>query len=74
MLEHANENTAFQAYLTQYKLQSLDVAIHAQVRYVTVWNILRNKPITAEHAALVRAGLQRQTGVAYTGPIVTHPL
>jgi hypothetical protein len=62
-------NTAFQAYLRQHHLEALDAAIKSGVRYLVVWNILHNHPVTSAQAAQVRAGLQRVTGIAYEGPI-----
>jgi hypothetical protein len=66
-------NTVFQAYLTHHHLTPLEVSITSQVRYSTVWNILHNKPIKPAHAALVRRGLQRMTGIPYTAPIERLP-
>jgi hypothetical protein len=65
-------NTAFQAYLQQHHLEALDVAIKSGVRYLVVWNILHNHPITPDQAAQVRAGLQRMVGIAYEGPIAVR--
>lgn len=64
----------FQTYLGMHHLNPLDVALTSGVRYTTVWNIAHNIPIRPAHAALVRAGLQRLTGVAYTVPIALLPL
>ncbi len=66
-------NTVFQAYLTHYHLSPLDVSIVSQARYSTVWNILHNKPVKPAHTDLVRAGLQRMTGIPYTAPIEHLP-
>jgi hypothetical protein len=62
-------NTVFYTYLTHHHITPLDVSIVSQVRYSTVWNILHNKPVKPAHAGLVRAGLQRMTGIPYTAPI-----
>ena len=56
----------FQAYLQQHQLNPLDVALASGVRYATVWNIAHHRPVRPAHAALVRAELQRLTGVPYT--------
>ncbi len=66
-------NLSFRMYLSAHHLSSLDVARMAGVRYFRVWNIEQNIPICSKHVALVRAGLRKMTGVAYTGPIVVHP-
>jgi len=73
MQENTHGNIPFQAYLAHYELQPVDVAVQSGVRYVTVWNILKKKPVTAAHAAQVRRGLQKLTGVPYLGPIETLP-
>ena len=62
----------FHAYLKQYNLDSLRVALTAGVRYLTVWNIQHGNPIRKRDALLVRHGLCKLTGVAYTAPIVMH--
>ena len=68
-LQTPNGNAAFQAYLQQHHLEVLDVAVRTGVRYLVVWNILHNHPVTSAHATQVRAGLQRMTGIPYEGPI-----
>ena len=60
---------AFQSYLTHHQLSLLDVALASSVRYLTVWRIAHALPVEGRHAALVRAGLQRLTGVPYTAGI-----
>ena len=69
--EHTHGNPDFQAFLTEHELQPLDVALHSGVRYITVWNILKNNPVSAQHAAQVRAGLYKMAGVHYWGTINT---
>ena len=64
----------FQAYLSLHHLHPLDVALASGVRYATAWNIAHSIAIRPAHAALVRAGLQRLTGIAYTAPIALLPL
>ena len=66
-------NLAFRSYLSAHHLNSLDAARLTGVLYITTWNIEQNKPVSAGNAAVVRAGLRRTTGVAYTGPIMVHP-
>jgi hypothetical protein len=64
-----SSGAAFQSYLRAYQLSPLDVALASQVRYLTVWNIAHEVPVRNRHAALVRVGLYRLTGVPYTAPI-----
>jgi hypothetical protein len=64
-----SSGAAFQSYLQAYQLSLLDVALASQVRYLTVWNIVHQVPVRVRHAAQVRVGLHRLTGVAYTAPI-----
>jgi hypothetical protein len=61
---------AFEQYLQQYNLEALTVSIAAQVRYLTVWNALKGKPITAEQAAKIREGIFKLTGIRYRGEFV----
>lgn len=65
----ASSASDFLTYVKTYRLELLDVALAAGVRYLTVWNLTRGRPVTVAHAALVRAGLFKLTGVAYTAPI-----
>lgn len=62
----------FCAYLKQYCVDPLRVALVSQVRYLTVWNIQHGNPIRKTDALLVRHGLHKLTGFAYTALIVTH--
>lgn len=60
-------------YLQVHQIEPLQLAIAAGVRYLTVWNALQGRPITAEHAAKIRAALHSLTGIAYAGTIFTIP-
>ena len=63
----------FQLYVATHHLDLLDIVLAARVRYLTVWNIAHAIPVRASHAALVRAGLYRLTGIAYVAPISVLP-
>ncbi|HLQ28363.1 MAG TPA: hypothetical protein VK140_03895 [Ktedonobacteraceae bacterium] len=69
-VDAARSAAAFRAYLQQYELHPLDVAITSKVRYLSVWNLMKGKPINADHAARVRFGLYTMTSVLYTAPIL----
>jgi hypothetical protein len=69
----AESSAAFRTYMQHFDLSTLDVALAAQVRLLTVWNIAQGLPIREEHAQAVRAGLLRLTSVPYTGPIPIIP-
>ena len=60
----------FEKYLQQHNLEALTVSVIAQVRYLTVWNALKGKPITPNHAARIKEGVLRLTGVPYAGSFV----
>jgi hypothetical protein len=45
------------------------VALACGVRYLTIWKLHHGKPIHRDQSVLVRQGLERLTGVAYTAPI-----
>jgi hypothetical protein len=64
---------AFRAYLQHFGLSILDVALAAQLRLSTVWNIEHGIPIREEHAQAVRSGLYRLTGREYSAPIPAIP-
>jgi hypothetical protein len=66
-------STTFRAYLERYGLSLLDVALAAQVRLLSTWNIQQGIPVRRVHAASIRAGLYELTGVPYTAPIATIP-
>jgi hypothetical protein len=63
---------AFRAFLEKYGLSMLDVALAAEVRLLTVWNIGRSHPVSSRHAEQVRAALYRLTGTRYRGGIVVR--
>ncbi len=60
---------AFRAFLVKYGLLLRDVALEADVRLLTVWNITRDLPISRRQAEKVRAALCRLTGAHYRGRI-----
>ena len=62
-------NVHFRAFVEQYRLTLLDVALAAGVRLMTVWNIQQGRPVRAPSAQAVRAALLQLTGRPYTGPI-----
>lgn len=71
--QRAEASTAFRAYMQRFELSLLDVALAARVRLLVVWRLTQGLPIHAEHAQALRAGLQRLTGVPYTGRIPLMP-
>lgn len=60
----------FEQYLQQHNLEALRVSVVAKVRYMTVYNALKNNPITPEHAQQIRAAVLGLTGVPFTGPFM----
>ena len=40
----------FEEYLQQQNLEALSVSVKAGVRYMTVYNAMKGKPITPQHA------------------------
>jgi len=58
-------------YLSNHKIEARRLSIEAGVRYVTVWNAIKEKPIFYEQAQKIRVALYRLTGLAYTSPIPT---
>jgi hypothetical protein len=64
---------AFEQYLQAHQIEALMVSVAAGVRYLTVWKVLKGKPITVNQAHKIRAGMYSMTGVPYHGPLVTLP-
>ena len=60
----------FEQYLQEHHLEAITVSVIAQVRYLTVWTALKGNPITPAHAAQIREGVFKLTGVPYTGLFV----
>lgn len=64
----------FEAYLKHQHIEPLVLSLHAQVRYLTVWNATKGNPIAPESAQRIRQTVFRMTQVAYRGPFVlTRP-
>ena len=66
----AKPMNTFEQYLQQHHLEAIRVSVIAQVRYLTVWNALKGKPITPAHAAQIKVGVLKLTGVPYIGSFV----
>ena len=58
---------SFEEYLHRYHLEALTVAIHAKVRYLTVYNATKGHPIPPEHAQKIRKTVFAMTGIAFEG-------
>ena len=63
---------AFRRYVEKYQIEPLDVALHAGVRYLTVWRIGQGFAIKSQDERLIRQGLLRMTGVPYTAPMLVR--
>lgn len=59
----------FAEYLQTHNLEPLSVSVQAGVRYSTIWNAIKGKPITAAHAQKVQQTVRTLTGIPYTGPL-----
>lgn len=66
-------NASVQAYISFYYLSWSEVARAAGLLLIVLWRVTRALPVSPGHAAALRSGLFRLTGIAYTGPIVTFP-
>lgn len=58
-------------YLKDNDIDSVRLSVMAGVRYLTVWNAMKEHPITQEHAQKIRVALQRMTGMVYIGTLAT---
>lgn len=63
--------TTLEQYLSDHKIDPVRLSLEAGVRYLTVWNATKEKPIFYHNALKIRVALRRLTGLAYTGPIPT---
>jgi hypothetical protein len=61
----------FEEYLKQHQIDPLALTVAAQVRYLIIYNAMKDKPISSTHAKKIRAALQRFTGSAYPGSLLT---
>jgi hypothetical protein len=61
----------FEQYLKDHNIEPLRLSIEAGVRYLTVYNATKGKPISEEHAHRIRVALYRLTGEVYTGSLPT---
>ena len=64
--------STFEQYLSEHQIEPMQLALEADVRYLIVWNALKEKPISQEHALKIRVALYRMTGQVYRGPLPTH--
>jgi hypothetical protein len=58
----------FEQYLVDHHVEVLQVSLSAKVRYVTVWNAAKGKPVSRENAQKIVAAAQHLTGTPYLGP------
>ena len=63
--------STFEQYLKDHQIEPLRLSVVAGVRYMTVWNATKQKPIAPEQARKIRLALQRLTGHMYQGPLLT---
>jgi len=63
--------STFEQYLKDHQIEPLRLSVVAGVRYMTVWNATKQKPIAPEQAQKIRLALQRLTGHVYQGPLLT---
>ncbi len=62
----------FEQYLSDNKLEALTVAMAAKVRYLTVYNAMKGKPISFKDAEAIRQTAYRLCGVVYKGVFAIH--
>jgi hypothetical protein len=63
----------FEQYLVKHHVEALRLSIVAGVRYATVWNAMKEKPVTAENARKIRDAVSILTGVPYIGALMVFP-
>ena len=61
---------SFEEYLKQHNLEALTVALQARVRYMTVYNAIKGRPITPQHAGQLLEAVLRMTGTPFQGSFV----
>ena len=68
---------SFEVYLQEHGLDPLLLSRRAGVRYLTVWNAMKGKPIRHAHAIQLIETARVLTGVLYTGTLplfLSYPL
>lgn len=63
--------STFEQYLDDHKIDPVRLSLEAGVRYQTVWNATKEKPIFYHNAQKIRVALRRLTGLTYTGSLPT---
>ena len=63
----------FEQFLVEHHIEALRLSVVAGVRYTTVWNAMKEKPVTAENARKIRDAASTLTGVPYIGALVVFP-
>jgi hypothetical protein len=59
----------FELFLQEHHVEALQVSVVAQVRYLTVWNATKGKPISRKQAQKILTAAQQLTGFAYAGEL-----
>ena len=63
----------FERYLQTHRIEPLALSIVAKVRYLTVWNAMKGKPIRRSYAIHILHATTLLTGVLYTGKLALLP-
>ena len=63
----------FEQFLVDRGLTALEVSLRACVRYMTVWNASKGRPISKENADKIREATFFLCGARYIGQIVVYP-
>ncbi len=63
----------FEQYLQDNSIEPLTLSIMAKVRYMTVWNAMKGKPISRSTATQVIYAATMLAGIPYTGQIAVLP-
>lgn len=57
----------FEQYLQEHNIEPLRLSVAAGVRYLTVYNAMSGKPISALHEKRLRGALYQLTGEVFIG-------
>jgi hypothetical protein len=69
-LGEGNLMTSFGQYVNEHHIDHIYLSMEAKVRYLIVYNAIKNYPILPENAEKLKAAALRLTGVPYAGSFI----
>jgi hypothetical protein len=60
-----DNKSSLESFLQAHNLDPVQLSVFAGVRYLTIWNAMKGKPIAADHAQKIRKAILLLTGRPY---------